>query len=99
MLSLVANTVAGEQLTENERLVSALRASLQKAIGTDGAGKVFAARLMALPSEGEITELVQQADPYAIRSARAHLVHTLAQALRPELEAIVMANEEPAGRR
>lgn len=98
MLSLVANTVAGKQLTGNDRLVSALRASLQKAMATDGAGKVFTARLMALPTEGEITELVPNADPYAIRTARAHLVHTLAHALRPELEEIVAANEEPAGR-
>jgi len=56
-----------------------------------GADLAFIARAMALPSEGELLEMVAPADPDVIHAARDFVVKSLAADLRPELEAALAA--------
>ena len=47
---------------------------------------------MALPTESELIEAVESADPVAVHEVRKHVVRTLATALQPQLQAALSAN-------
>lgn len=84
----------GQKLEMPASVTEAMRAVLRRAAqpGADGA---FAARALALPGEGEISELVPVSDPDAIHTVRQFMLKSLAAAMRPELEAALAANSDP----
>jgi len=92
LLRLVAAHGAGDKALEvPQQFVDAMRAVLVSADAPD-ADKAFIARAMALPTESELVEALESADPIAIHEVRKHLVRTLATALQPQLQAALTAN-------
>jgi aminopeptidase N len=92
LLRLVAAYGSGDRKLEvPPQFVDAMRAVLVSATAA-GADKAFIARAMALPSESELIEAVESADPVAVHEVRKHVVRTLATALQPQLQAALVAN-------
>ncbi|KAI8468066.1 MAG: hypothetical protein J3K34DRAFT_523265 [Monoraphidium minutum] len=74
-------------------LVGAFRAVLT-AGDIDGSYKAMA---VTLPSVSEIVDMVPQADPVLAHQVRHYVNKRIAAALRPELEALVAANDDAPG--
>jgi aminopeptidase N len=60
----------------------------------DGAFKAMALRL---PSMSEIVDRIDEADPVLVWQVRQYVYQQLARQLRPELEAVIAANDVPPG--
>jgi aminopeptidase N len=84
LLDLVAKAGEGETLVMDQKIVDAMR-NIVNLAKEKGADKAFIARAMALPSEGELSEMVSPADPDVIHAARDFVVKTLAKELKSEL--------------
>ena len=92
LLRLVAAYGAGDRILEvPATFIDAMRAVLVSST-SPGADKAFIARAMALPTESELIEAVESADPVAVHEVRKHVVRTLAAALQPQLQAALSAN-------
>jgi aminopeptidase N len=76
-----------------DSFVAALR-SLLAAGAAPGADTAFVARALVLPSESELAEAVDVADPDAIHAVRKHVVQSIARALQPELQAALAGNSD-----
>ena len=96
----------GEQSFKmNDAITAAMRTILSGAKAAD-ADKAFIARAMMVPSEGELSDMLEEGtvDPAAVHAARDFVMKTLATELRAELEATAQANSaavysnEPADR-
>ena len=74
-----------------EGVVSAVRAVLTDS-SVDGA---FTASAISLPAAAELVDAIDGADPVLLHGVRTFVVASLANALRPELEAAVAANDVP----
>ncbi|WP_227106997.1 aminopeptidase N [Chromobacterium rhizoryzae] len=77
---LLTTLAAGGELKLPETFVSAFRAVLKDHV----ADPAFKALMLALPSEAEILEMVEAADPASIHQVRDFVLDELAQALRGE---------------
>lgn len=77
---LLATVAAGGELKLPETFVAAFRAVLKD----HAADPAFKALMLTLPSEGEILEMVEAADPALIHQVRDFVLDELAQALRGE---------------
>ncbi|WP_445990010.1 aminopeptidase N [Chromobacterium haemolyticum] len=77
---LLATLAAGGELKLPETFVAAFRAVLKDHV----ADPAFKALMLALPSEAEILEMVEEADPASIHQVRDFVLDELAQALRGE---------------
>ncbi|VEB41241.1 Aminopeptidase N [Chromobacterium violaceum] len=77
---LIADVAAGRELKLSDTFIGAFRAVL-KDLGLDPA---FKALMLNLPTEGEILEMVEVADPAVIHRVREFVLDQLAQALRGE---------------
>ena len=84
LLDLVAKAGEGETLVMDQKIVDAMH-NIVNLAKEKGADKAFIARAMALPSEGELSEMVSPADPDVIHAARDFVVKTLAKELKSEL--------------
>ena len=84
LLDLVEKAGKGEELVMDQAIVDAMR-NIVNLAKEEGADKAFIARAMALPSEGELSEMVVPADPDVIHAARDFVVKTLAKELKEEL--------------
>ena len=84
LLDLVEKAGKGEELVMDQAIVDAMR-NIVNLAKEKGADKAFIARAMALPSEGELSEMVVPADPDVIHAARDFVVKTLAKELKEEL--------------
>lgn len=60
----------------------------------DGQYKAFA---ISMPSDSELIDAIPQADPLLLHEIREYITRELAMRLRPELEAAVKENDDPAG--
>lgn len=77
----------------SDALVAAFRAVL-----TDASLDVsFKAMAVTLPSVSEVVDGVPEADPVLASQVRSYVNKQIAQRLRPELEALVAANDSPPG--
>ena len=85
LVGLLADYAAGRTLAMDPRYAEGVRGVLRD----PRADRAFKARCLALPSESEVADLVEVADPDAIHAASAFAGRALAEALRPELEAAV----------
>lgn len=102
-LGLIADGEAAFKM--DDAITTAMRTILDGAKAAD-ADKAFIARAMMVPSEGELSEMLEEGtvDPALVHSARKFVMTSLARALRSELEATVSANSaavysnEPADR-
>lgn len=74
-------------------LVSAFK-SLLADDKLDGMYKSFA---ISLPSDTELLPSIPNADPVLLYNIRKYIIKELALQLRPELEAAIKANDDPAG--
>jgi len=92
LLDLVAKAGRNEPLVMDTKIVEAMRNIINLA-KEDGSDKAFIARAMALPSEGELSELVSPADPDVIHAARDFVLKTLVRELRSELEWTLKDND------
>ncbi|KUM02634.1 aminopeptidase N [Chromobacterium subtsugae] len=77
---LIADAAAGRELKLSETFVAAFRAVLKD----HAADPAFKALMLTLPSEAEILEMVDVADPAVIHQVRDFVLDQLAQALRGE---------------
>ncbi|RBH47702.1 aminopeptidase N, partial [Pseudomonas sp. MWU13-2860] len=77
---LLATVAAGGELKLPETFVAAFRAVLKD----HAADPAFKALMLTLPSEGEILEMVEAADPALIHQVRDFVLDELAQVLRGE---------------
>jgi hypothetical protein len=93
----VEDAAAGTPLLMDPAITTAMREIVAGA-AAPGADLAFIARAMALPSEGELLEMVAPADPDVIHAARDFVVKSLAADLRPELEAALAAGPLPPPR-
>ena len=84
LLDLVEKAGMGEELVMDQAIVDAMR-NIVNLAKEEGADKAFIARAMALPSEGELSEMVVPANPDVIHAARDFGVKTLAKELKEEL--------------
>ena len=84
LLDLVEKAGMGEELVMDQAIVDAMR-NIVNLAKEEGADKAFIARAMALPSEGELSEMVVPANPDVIHAARDFVVKTLAKELKEEL--------------
>ena len=84
LLDLVEKAGTGEELVMDQAIVDAMR-NIVNLAKEEGADKAFIARAMALPSEGELSEMVVPANPDVIHAARDFVVKTLAKELKEEL--------------
>ena len=84
LLDLVEKAGKGEELVMDQAIVDAMR-NIVNLAKEEGADKAFIARAMALPSEGELSEMVVPVDPDVIHAARDFVVKTLAKELKEEL--------------
>ncbi|MFC3627110.1 aminopeptidase N [Vogesella amnigena] len=80
---LLADHAAGTPLKLAAGFIDAFRAVLED----HAADPAFKALMLTLPSEAEILEMVDEADPAAIHTVRDFVLDTLAQALRGEWHA------------
>ncbi|WP_174875540.1 aminopeptidase N [Vogesella oryzae] len=78
---LLADHAAGTPLKLAAGFIDAFRAVLED----HAADPAFKALMLSLPTEAEILEMVDEADPAAIHTVRDFVLDTLAQALRGEL--------------
>ncbi|KAG2426656.1 hypothetical protein HXX76_012967 [Chlamydomonas incerta] len=77
-----------------EPLVAAFKAVLTD----DDLDGSFKAMAISLPTSNELLDAISGgADPTLLYAVRMYVVRTLAAALRPQLEAAVKANDDPAG--
>ena len=89
----------------DDAITAAMRTILAGAKGPD-ADKAFIARAMMVPSEGELSDILEEGtvDPALVHAARKFVMTTLATELRDDLEATIAANSaekysnEPADR-
>jgi aminopeptidase N len=97
---------AGESAFKmDDAILDAMRTILAGA-KTPNADKAFIARAMMVPSEGELSEMLEEGtvNPALVHSARKFVMTSLATALRTDLEAVMIANSaavysnEPADR-
>ena len=95
LLKLVDDETRGEALEMDGAIVDAVQSVLKSAL-EPGADDAFIARCLAIPSEGELSELVSPADPDVIHAAREFVVKTLAAELRPLLEDVLKAKSAEA---
>ncbi|MEO4027221.1 aminopeptidase N [Chromobacterium vaccinii] len=77
---LLDDAAAGRELKLSETFIGAFRAVLKD----HSLDPAFKALMLNLPSEGEILEMVDVADPAAIHQVREFVLDQLAQALRGE---------------
>ncbi len=91
LLRLLASQGAGQPLDVPASFTNAMASVLACADAPD-ADKAYVARCLALPSESELSEAVEIADPDAIHAVRKHLVRSVAAALQPQLQAALKAN-------
>ncbi|POZ62751.1 aminopeptidase N [Chromobacterium alticapitis] len=77
---LIADVAAGRELKLSEVFVGAFRAVLKD----HSLDPAFKALMLTLPTEGEILEMVDVADPAVIHQVRDFVLDQLAQALRGE---------------
>ncbi|HJV07030.1 MAG TPA: aminopeptidase N [Chromobacteriaceae bacterium] len=80
LLRLLAEQAAGQTLTLPEAFVAAFRAVLKDEL----ADPAFKALMLGLPSESDLLELVDDADPEQIHRVRTFVLDQLAAALRAE---------------
>ena len=96
LLKLVDDETPGERSRWTTRSSTPSRASWRRRRA--GADDAFIARCLAIPSEGELSELVSPADPDVIHAAREFVVKTLAAELGPLLEEVLKAKSAEAYR-
>jgi aminopeptidase N len=91
-----------QSLSLSERLAAAGGVSVQlvdafRALLTDQRlDSHFKSYALSLPSESELVDEIDAADPVLVSQVRSFVFETLARELRPEWEAAVRANDDPA---
>ncbi|KAL4331811.1 hypothetical protein GQ457_07G008750 [Hibiscus cannabinus] len=88
MLSLVSDFQQNKPLTLNPKFVQGLRSILCDA----GLDKEFIAKAITLPSEGEIMDMMEVADPDAVHAVRTFIRKELASQLKSEFLSTVQNN-------
>ncbi|KAH7440983.1 hypothetical protein KP509_03G019600 [Ceratopteris richardii] len=81
ILSLVSSVQQGKELVMNKHFVNGLRSILCDS----SLDKEFVAKALTLPTEAEIMDLMEVADPDAVHTARRFAVKEIASSLRKEL--------------
>jgi len=90
LLALYAKQLKGEELVMDPRVVEAYRS----VISDTSLDKSFVAVAMSIPSEGELIEMLELADPDALHTVRNFVVKNVAEGLQGELQAALEANTE-----
>ncbi|HEB93906.1 MAG TPA: aminopeptidase N [Gammaproteobacteria bacterium] len=88
LMGLVDDIQAGRPLLLNEAFAGAFARTL----ADDRLDPAFAALALGLPVENYLAEFMQPIDPQAIHAARDFLRRSLAERLRPQLEAVYAEN-------
>ncbi|GKU95244.1 hypothetical protein SLEP1_g8625 [Rubroshorea leprosula] len=88
MLSMVADFQQGKPLALNPNFVHGLKCILSDA----SLDKEFIAKAITLPSESEIMDMMEVADPDAVHSVRKFIRKELASQLKAEFLNMVLAN-------
>jgi len=90
LLALYAKQLKGEELVMDERVVQAFKSVLTDA----SLDKSFIAVAMSIPSEGELTEMLDLADPDALHCVRNFVTKSIADGCNAELKQVVAENTE-----
>lgn len=85
MLKLIADQQHGRQLAIDSSYVEALRSLL----GDSSLDDAFVARVLALPGQAELSDLMAVADPDAIHAVHKFCKQQIAEQLKPVLSSIV----------